>query len=296
MLKKTSSYIFIISCFFIIGCSGSKGNSSKDTSENEELQAAIKKNEELEAQLLKLAQEAEKKGTAKPPAVSVCDRTEKIQEIILFKVKKTDCSAVTDQDLLAIRTIKSEERLSSLVATDFSGLSSLVVLDIKVGFNASNLSADLFSEITSLEILFLYSASTVNLPSGLLSGLSSLEVINFNFSTRDIPVDLFSGLTVLKELTLDFGIRQTLPSGLLSGLSSLEVCDLDTYLDDIPADFFSGDFNNLREITLRSKNYPEGLFSNLPTLKSLDIYYETSKEEKQRIQAEVGEGVRVLLK
>ena len=142
MLKKTSSYIFIISCFFIIGCSGSKGNSSKDTSENEELQAAIKKNEELEAQLLKLAQEAEKKGTAKPPAVSVCDRTEKIQEIILFKVKKTDCSAVTDQDLLAIRTIKSEERLSSLVATDFSGLSSLVVLDIKVGFNASNLSAD----------------------------------------------------------------------------------------------------------------------------------------------------------
>ena len=292
MLKKTSSYIFIISCFFIIGCSGSKGNSSKDTSENEELQAAIKKNEELEAERLQSAQEAEKAGTAKPPAVSVCDRTEEMQKIILFKVKKEDCNAVTDQDLLAIRTIKSEEKLSSLKATDFSGLSSLVVLDIKVRSNVNNLSADLFSELTSLEILFLYSFGTVNLPSGLLSGLSSLEVINFEFSTKDIPADLFFGLTFLRELTLDLGIRETLPSDLLSGLFSLEVCDLDTYLDDISVDFLSG-LVNLRDITLYSKNYPEGLFSNLPALKSLDIYYETSKEEKQRIQAEVGEGVRL---
>ena len=133
----------------------------------------------------------------------------------------------------------------------------------------------------------------VNLPSGLLSGLSSLEVIKFDVSTRDIPADLFSGLASLRELTLDLGIRETLPSGLLSGLSSLEVCNIDTYLDDISVDFFSGDFNNLREITLLSKNYPEGLFSNLPALKSLDIHYKTSKEEKQRIQAEAGEGVRL---
>ncbi len=294
MLKKTGLYFLVVSCAFITlsGCSGSKGNGSKDTDKNEELQAAIKKNKELEAQLLKAAQEAEKKGTAKPPVVSVCDREEGIQKIILFKVKKEDCNTVTDQDLLAIRTIKSEEKLGFLRATDFSGLSSLVVLDIKLRLSVNNLPANLFSELTSLEMLFLYNFGTVNLPSGLLSGLSSLEVINFEFSTEDIPTDLLSGLVNLRELTLDFDMRKTLPSGLLSGLTSLEVCDLDTYLDDISVDFLSG-LVNLRELTLYSKNYPVGLFSNLPVLKSLKIYYETSEEETQRIQAEVGEAVWV---
>ena len=283
MLKKTSLYFLIILFCFVnlYGCGGSK---------DDELQAALDKNKELEAQLLKKAQEAEATGKAKPPAVSVCNRTPEMQEIILFKVKKTDCKAVTDQDLLAIKTIKSGKRLSALRAEDFSGLSSLVVLDID--FTRLNLSAGLFSHLISLEILILDGFSAV-LTSGLLSGLSSLEIIDFDFDTADIPEDLFSGFISLRRLTLDFGNRPTVPGRLLSGLSSLEVFDFSwTILDNVPVELFSG-LVNLREIDLYSKNYPEGLFSNLPALKSLDLYHETSETEKQRIQAEVGAGVRI---
>ena len=77
----------LCSCVVLQGCSGSKGNSSK-ADNNEELQATIKKYEELEAERLQSAQAAEKEGTAKAPAVSVCDRAEGMQKIILFKVKK----------------------------------------------------------------------------------------------------------------------------------------------------------------------------------------------------------------
>ena len=288
MFKKISLYFLILSCCFVTlqGCGDSK---------DDELQSALDKNKELEAELLKLAREAEQRGEAKPPAVSVCDRTKEVQELILLKVKKTDCKAITDRDLLAIKTIKIEKWLSTLKATDFSGLNNLIVLDIRLSGEVISLPAGLFSSTPDLEILFLDSkGDSVNIPSGLLSGLSSLEIINFEFSRNtNIPEDFLSGLISLKELNLDLGTRQTLPSGLLSGLTSLEVCNLDwTWLDDISVDFFSG-LVNLHKITLYSKNYPPGLFSNLPALKNLDIFHETSEEEEQRIKAEVGEGVRV---
>ena len=237
MLKKMSLYFLMMSCCFFSGC----GDGSKD-----------KKIEELEAELLKLAQEAEAAGKAKPPAISVCDRTKEIQDLILLKVKKTDCKAVTDQELSSITTVVLEEPVT-LKVNDFSGFTSLgILMVIKLGtlddsgrLQNTVLSADLLSDLTSLEMLFLA------------------------------------------------GKVEALPSGLLSGLTSLERVSLDFYLDDVPADLFSG-LVNLREIELYSKNYPEGLFSNLPALRELDIYFGNMPEaERERIQAEVGEGVRV---
>ena len=232
-----SLYFLIMTCCFFTGC----GDGSKD-----------KRIEELEAQLLKQAQEAEAAGKAKPPAVSVCDRTKEVQDLILLKVKKTDCKAVTDQELSSITTIVLEEPVT-LKVNDFSGFTSLGVIMVNLG------------ELDDSDRV----QNTV------------------------LPADVFFGLTSLELLVLS-GEVEALPSGLLSGLTSLERVVLDFYLDDVPADLFSG-LTRLQRIVIKSRNYPAGLFSNLPALKDIDIYYGAAfpEAEKQRIQAEVGEGVRI---
>ncbi len=248
MLKKMSLCFLMISCCFFIGCD----DGSKD-----------KKIEELEAELLRLAQEAEKRGEAKPPAVSVCNRTKGMQAIILYKVKKTDCKAVTDQDLLSIKTIIRDyfevggvADLSSMKANDFPGMQ-----------------ANDFSGLTLLSVLVLpVDTSVDSLPVGMLSGLASLEIL------------VMHGSSSIKAV----------PPNLLSGSPSLEIVEFSSFLlDDVPVNLFSG-LTKVRKIKIYSQNYPKGLFSNLPSLEELDLeLWNMSEEEKQRIQAEVGEGVRV---
>ena len=243
MFKKTGLCFLIISCVFIAlsGCGDSK---DKD----KELEAAIKANKELEAELLALARKAEEEGKAKSPAVSVCDRTTAIQEIILLKVKKTDCKTVTDKDLAAIKVVMGlEASLPALKAGDFSGLTSLGALLLGFDNSVNSLSEGLFSDLTSLGMLICYGDNISFLPPNLLSGLSSLEVVNLDFrKLNKLSVDFFSGLTNLQVIVLEDNIR----------------------------------------------NYPEGLFSNLPSLKGLEIGFLLS-EEKQRIQAEVGSDVKI---
>ena len=212
----------VVSCVFITlsGCGDSK---DKD----KELQAAIEKNKELEEKLLASAKKAEEEGTAKPPAVSVCDRTKKIQDIILVKVKKTDCKTVTDKDLAAIKTfIRYREReYPVLKIGDFSGFTSLGVLVIEFDSSVNSMPADLFSGLTSLEELYLdgYGISSV-LPT-LLSGLSALERIELDFKLTELPVGFFSGLTSLREIHLTDSI-ESYPEGLFSNLLALKVLNI----------------------------------------------------------------------
>ena len=245
MFKKAILYFLIISCSFVTlyGCNDTE-KGSKDTAGSEKLEAAIKKNKELEEKLLKLAQEAEKKGITKPPTVSVCDRTIEIQEIILLKVKKTDCKDVTDRDLSAIKTLILRD-MPALEATDFSGFTGLVTLDLDFEYFVKSVPDDLLSHLVSLEVLTLSSYKFTLNP---LSELSSLEIIIFYRFPKDPPVDLFSDLTNLREISIH---------------------------------------------DLASKTFPEGLFSNIPSLERVDLAILVSAEEKQRIQAEVGEGVEV---
>lgn len=252
MLKKTSLYFFVILLSFVTlyGCGDSK---------DDKLQAAIDKNKELEAELLKKAQE----GKAKPPAVSVCGRTKGMQAIILYKVKKTDCKAVTDQDLLSIKTITRDYfevggvvDLSSLKANDFPGMK-----------------ANDFSGLTLLSVLMLpIDRSVDSVPVGMLSGLASLEILVMHGSSN----------------------IKVVPPDLLSGSPSLEIVEFDSFLlDDVPVNLFSG-LTKVRKIRIYSQNYPKGLFSNFPSLEELDLALRNiSEEAKQRIQAEVGESVRV---
>ena len=221
MLKKTSLYFLIICSFVALcGCSDSK---DKD----KELEAAIEKNKELEEKLLASAKKAEEEGTAKPPAISVCDRTKEIQDIILVKVKKTDCKTVTDKDLAAIKTFVGygKQDFPVLKTGDFSGLTFLGIIVIEFDNSVNSMPADLFSGLASLEELYVDGTSIDSVPPNLLSGLSALEKIELDFDLTELPVGFFSGLVSLLEIHLNDPI-ESYPEGLFSNLPALKVLDI----------------------------------------------------------------------
>ena len=222
MFKKISLCFLIVSFVFVAlsGCGDSKDK-------NKALEAALEKNKELEAELLALAKKAEEEGKAKPPAVSVCDRTQVIQEMILSKVQKTDCKAVTDKDLAAIKTFGryGKEDFPVLKAGDFSGLTSLGILVIEFDILVNSMPADLFSGLASLEELYVDGTSIDFVPPNLLSGLSALEKIKLDFNLTELPTNFFSGLTRLQEMVL-YDPIESYPVGLFSNLPALKVLDI----------------------------------------------------------------------
>ncbi|MDE0119372.1 MAG: hypothetical protein OXM55_05130 [Bdellovibrionales bacterium] len=245
MLKKIGLYFLMSYSFFILsGC---------DDSKDKELKAALEKNKELEEELLALARTEEEEGKANPPAVSVCDRTKELQDIILFKVKKTDCKAVTDKDLAAIKTIMeyhyvNKRSLPILKKGDFSGFTSLVSLYIDFNPSVKTVSADFLQT----------------------SDLSSLKEIWLIGGVNSVSPNLLSSLSSLESVQLDFYNVIRLPSGLLSGLTNLQ--SISIYYQKV---FF------------------KGFFSSLPALHTIYISKGVSDETNKRIQEEVGPDVQI---
>ena len=91
--------------------------------------------------------------------VSVCDRTEQIQNAILSAVVKEDCSTVTASDLETISVLDlSDSEINKFRPEDFQGLNAVQELDISDNpllgtFVASALPEGLFDDMTSLEMI-----------------------------------------------------------------------------------------------------------------------------------------------
>ena len=94
---------------------------------------------------------------------------------MLAKAKKETCEQMTDQDLQAIVKLDlSGKNITQLKANDFSGLTSLERLYLNDN-KLQSLPVGLFSGLTALQGLFLSNNHLVSLPEGLFSGLSSLQ-------------------------------------------------------------------------------------------------------------------------
>ena len=91
---------------------------------------------------------------AQTAANGICGRTPQVQTAILEQIDGvSDCAAVTEEQLAAIRRLALQNKgTSSLLGGDFAGLTSLRRLDLD-------------------------SNALVTLPSGLFHGLTSLQVL-----------------------------------------------------------------------------------------------------------------------
>ena len=242
------------------------------------------------------------------PTPGICDRTQKIQDVILAELTGvTDCAAVTVADLASITTFGGtfglgtfQQGITSLQAGDFGGLTALTQLNLNsneieslpegifsgltaveyIGVDGNGLKAlpeETFAGLTNLTSITLSANDLTAIPARAFSGLTGLEEIELvNNDLPALPAGLFSGLSRLQGLYLGLNdlTSTSLPDGLFSGLSALDTLELNgNDLTSLPAALFSG-LTSLESLKLNDNDLtslPAGLFSGLTALEFLHL-------------------------
>ncbi len=170
------------------------------------------------------------------PVLDICSRTPEVQAAIitaansLTGVTVTGCEEITQAHLEAITMLRIQNTgVTELQFGDFSGLTSLRILNISDNQNLETLSSRLFSHLESLEFLHLDgnrspdgSRGLESLPPDLFFDLSNLRLLNLNGNTlAELPQRLFVDLEVLEHLLLSDNVLESLPPDLFSGLDVL---------------------------------------------------------------------------
>jgi len=136
----------------------------------------------------------------------ICGRTPQVQTAILEQIDGvSDCAAVTEEQLAAIRRLGLQQKgISSLLGGDFAGLTSLRRLDLDSNALVT-LPSGLFHGLTSLQVLDLAHNDLAALPSDLFRDLTALRTLDLSSNDLEVlPADLFHGLTALESLHLHF--------------------------------------------------------------------------------------------
>ena len=215
------------------------------------------------------------------PTPGICDRTQKIQEVILAELSGVDdCAAVTVEHLASITTLgafglsTSSQGITSLQKGDFAGLTSLTLLNLSQN-SLTALPEGIFAGLAELAELKLNGNQLQSLPEGVFDGLLKLQRINLvSNSLTELRAGEFTGLTALADILLSHNDLSSLPEELFSDLTALEELWLiGNDLDSLPEELFSG-LTALGLLYLSDNDLnalPEGLFSGLTALESLKL-------------------------
>ena len=118
--------------------------------------------------------------TAEPASAQitpVCERTAQVRDAIVQKAGVSDCGAVTEAHLEAIRQLDLSRDIATLKAGDFSGLNTLEWLFLSD--NAlTTLEPGIFDGLNTLEELNLAGNGLTTLESGIFNELNTLEILN----------------------------------------------------------------------------------------------------------------------
>jgi Leucine-rich repeat (LRR) protein len=214
-------------------------------------------------------------NAAATPLMSVCTRTQVIQDEIVQQVAKP-CGEITAQDLAAIVELnfRSAQTVHSLSAGDFQGMISLRTLNL-LGNNIKDLPSGVFAGLSSLEQLMLGENKIEELPKNVFADLTSLENLTLNDNQiKVISGNVFQGLTRLRTLWLHSNPLVRLPAELLRGLSQMHELFLGGALEEIPEKLFQ-DTPALYQLTIHSwgslKALPPKLLHGLTKLGVLGI-------------------------
>ena len=167
----------------------------------------------------------------------VCGRTPQVRDAIVAAVPNVNaCGDVNETHLAGVRRLDlSDQRISSLGAEDFLGLTTLDVLGLHDNSLAS-LPDGIFSDLSLLSELRLNDNQLTSLPAVIFSPLTQLRVLYIhNNEIASLPSGLFIGMTELTTLWLNGNRLSELPAGIFSGLSSLGVLSLQrNSVDPVP--------------------------------------------------------------
>ena len=148
----------------------------------------------------------------------ICNRTPAVRTDLLERIAGvTDCASVTSEHLGAIdgELSFSNQRISSLQANDFAGLSKLQRIYFPNNL-ISSLDANIFAGLSKLEAILFTNNSIGNLDADIFDGLSNLRQISFvRNSLKSLPEGIFSSernLTALAHLYLRENDLVCLPS------------------------------------------------------------------------------------
>ena len=191
---------------YFIGCKGDSESASEiddDPKEQanliETLKWFVNDAENKESPQTPPQQEPPQPEVATP--INICNRTEQVRTQILAKVQKTDCSALTPEDLKIVVLNLSKQNIVSLKPGDFEGL--------------------------SISTLYLSNNNLNTLPEGVFVGLKNLNRLNLNNNQiTTLPEGVFEPLTRLANLYLENNQITTLPEGVFVGLKNLERLNL----------------------------------------------------------------------
>ena len=161
------------------------------------------------------------------PTPGICDRTAKIQEVILAELAGvTDCKAVTVANLASITSFGTDgvatlgQGITTLMEGDFAGLTSLTVVNLFAN-GLTALPVGIFSDLTAVTSISLEVNSLAVLPEETFAGLANLDLINLNSNNLTaIPAGAFANLS-LSDIQLSNNDLTSLPDGLFSGLTGL---------------------------------------------------------------------------
>ncbi len=243
-----------------------------------------------------LAQSATDTPTASPtpspipePTATTCGssplqgRTQKVVDAIVAEISGvTDCADVTAAHLAAIRFLNlNNKSLTSLQASDFAGLTSLVRLNLYTN-DLTTLAADQFTGLTNLQVLFLDENELTELKASQFVGLTSLEWLYLDDNKLPtLPDGLFAGLinqegeTSLQRLYLQDNELSRLAADQFEGLDSLTHLALsDNQLGSLAANQFAG-LDSLQQLFLHRSQLsclPSALFAGLTSLQLLFLY------------------------
>ena len=216
--------------------------------------------------------------------IGVCNRTQEVQDAIIYRLRADDCSSVTDYALSTIPYLDfiprmpPYRRLKNLKAGDFSGLENLQELNLQ-GYQLDALPGKIFNGLKNLQILRLWDNQLVNLPEGIFNGLENLQELYLDRNQlTSLPEGIFSALRSLQHLSLQNNSLRTLPPGVFSRQIHMEKLYLDdNRLSYLPAGIFSG-LDELWLLDIRDNQLntlTESIFYDLKNLRGLYFYSDT---------------------
>ena len=198
---------------------------------------------------------------AQSAMLGICDRTAKIQEVILAEISGVDnCAAVTDTNLAAITELGASglallsQGITTLQKGDFAGLTSLTKINL-FGNSLTSLPEGIFDGLTALINLSLASNQLDSLPEGAFDGLVKLNALALSSNNlTGVRAGAFSDLTLLDELDLDRNDLASLDAGVFSSLTALTKLRLhNNALSSLPDGVFSG-LTALTTLTLQDNS------------------------------------------
>ncbi len=200
--------------------------------------------------------------------VDICDRTPEVEAALLAFIQANEpsatCSTVTDAQLASVNYLNVLDGYSSssIVPSDFAGLTGLVELQVAYSQQLTTVPANAFRELRSTTVL------------GYI-GLSGNRI-------KTVHPDAFDGLnfsTVRKSIpgiALNGNVIETLPASVFDDVTGLQSIDLNyNHITGFEDGVFAG-LNELKRLYL-SRNHikvlPDGLFDGLTALESLHLSF-----------------------